>query len=205
MINKRFGRLTVIEELDKRTSNGSKVYLCKCDCGNLKEVTGGHLRGGSTKSCGCLNRKFKEMPNQRFGRLILTSEVKRVNRRTHYLCKCDCGNEKWVYRISLIDGSIKSCGCLNTEVRKATLKKRMKLVDGTSLVSISESRKINKNNTSGVKGVSWSKSKQKWVAQIMFKGKTIGLGRFDDFNEAVEARKKAEDVYFKTFIKMQEN
>lgn len=53
MIYKRFGRLTVLEECDKR-KHGKKVYKCICDCGNYTNVLGTSLRAGTTKSCGCL-------------------------------------------------------------------------------------------------------------------------------------------------------
>lgn len=51
LTGQRFGRLTVI----RRGSNiGKKVaWLCKCDCGSLKEVDGTHLRRGEIVSCGC--------------------------------------------------------------------------------------------------------------------------------------------------------
>lgn len=52
------------------------------------------------------------------------------------------------------------------------------------------------DNSSGVTGVSWSRSRKKWVAQIGLPGpKTKSLGRFDIFEEAVAARKKAEIYY----------
>ena len=34
-IGKRYGRLTVIEKLNKKEFTNS-VYLCRCDCGNMK-------------------------------------------------------------------------------------------------------------------------------------------------------------------------
>lgn len=34
LIGERFGRLTVIEKTDKR-KNGSIVWKCQCDCGNI--------------------------------------------------------------------------------------------------------------------------------------------------------------------------
>lgn len=40
--------------------------------------------------------------------------------------------------------------------------------------------KTGKNNTSGIKGVTWSKDRRLWVAQIMVDRKTIQLGRFWD-------------------------
>lgn len=54
IIGQRFGRLTVIEESDERTSCGEVKYLCLCDCGNTKVVAGTSLRYGKTRSCGCL-------------------------------------------------------------------------------------------------------------------------------------------------------
>lgn len=49
---KRFGRLVVIEPAE--TVNGKLHWLCICDCGKEKTVASGALRGGRTKSCGCL-------------------------------------------------------------------------------------------------------------------------------------------------------
>lgn len=51
-------------------------------------------------------------------------------------------------------------------------------------------------NTSGVTGVSYDQSRNKWTAQIGYKGKIIHLGRFTNFNDAVKARKEAEEKYF---------
>lgn len=48
----RFGRLIILEEVPNE--NKKRRFLCKCDCGNLKEAIGSDLRNGNTKSCGCL-------------------------------------------------------------------------------------------------------------------------------------------------------
>lgn len=55
LINQRFGRLTVISPLPAKS--GRTMWLCKCDCGNQKAVTAGHLKSGHTTSCGCYNRQ----------------------------------------------------------------------------------------------------------------------------------------------------
>lgn len=49
---KRFGRWKVISEVNKRGKQ--RYWLCKCDCGTVKEVNGYSLISGATKSCGCL-------------------------------------------------------------------------------------------------------------------------------------------------------
>lgn len=52
-----------------------------------------------------------------------------------------------------------------------------------------------KTNTSGKTGVSFSKQKGVWVSYITVDYKTIHLGNFLKYEDAVEARKKAEKQY----------
>ena len=55
-IGQKFGRLTILEyHPNKRKSS----YLCKCDCGRIKEIKCEHIVQGLTKSCGCLSRELK--------------------------------------------------------------------------------------------------------------------------------------------------
>lgn len=56
-IGQKFGRLTVVKRIENRKS-GHSAWLCKCDCGNYKEVTTCHLKDNHTKSCGCLKNKY---------------------------------------------------------------------------------------------------------------------------------------------------
>lgn len=56
LTGQKFGRLTALKRAGARGS--SALWLCQCDCGNLKEVTATHLRQGSVRSCGCLAREI---------------------------------------------------------------------------------------------------------------------------------------------------
>jgi len=47
-----FGRLTVIDEGISRKDR--VYYLCRCECGRTSRVSASALKGGRTKSCGCL-------------------------------------------------------------------------------------------------------------------------------------------------------
>jgi hypothetical protein len=51
------------------------------------------------------------------------------------------------------------------------------------------------DNTSGCTGVSWDRSRGKWVAYIKARGKVINLGRFIKIEDAIAARKAAEKQY----------
>lgn len=55
-----------------------------------------------------------------------------------------------------------------------------------------------RTNTSGYKGVSWSKSSKKWTAQITINYKCRNLGRFDTKELAYEAYQAAASKYHTT-------
>lgn len=55
--------------------------------------------------------------------------------------------------------------------------------------------RLPRTNTSGVKGVSFDKSRDKWKAYIKCDGKTVSQKRFDTFEEAVTARLAMEVEY----------
>ena len=84
--NERYGLLTTIKECGKDNAKHKK-WLCKCDCGNEKIVTGYHLKGG-TKSCGCLreqNRRnsknwkgYGEIPNTYWKSIIRGAKERNI-------------------------------------------------------------------------------------------------------------------------------
>ena len=50
-------------------------------------------------------------------------------------------------------------------------------------------------NTSGVSGVTWDASRNKWLVRAQAAAGTVNCGRFDSFEDAVAARKAAEARY----------
>lgn len=58
--------------------------------------------------------------------------------------------------------------------------------------------KMHKDNTSGFTGVYWHTQARKWHARIKVNGQRIHLGLFEDFEEAVQARKLAKIRYHPT-------
>lgn len=51
-------------------------------------------------------------------------------------------------------------------------------------------------NKSGYKGVAWSNKHGKWIARIMINYKNKTLGYFNNIEDAIKARKLAEEKYF---------
>jgi hypothetical protein len=62
-------------------------------------------------------------------------------------------------------------------------------------------RKINKNNKSGCKGVTWDKEESKWRVRLSLDGKRIHLGRFSSYEEAEAAANNARDFYHGEFAR----
>ena len=65
MVGKHYGRLTVIKEVGRR--RGAALFLCHCECGSNKEITGGDLRTGRVNSCGCLKKELVTESNTTHG------------------------------------------------------------------------------------------------------------------------------------------
>jgi hypothetical protein len=56
-VGDRYGRLVVLADAPLRLPDRMRRYLCRCECGNEVDVSGGHLRNGHTQSCGCIKRE----------------------------------------------------------------------------------------------------------------------------------------------------
>lgn len=59
-----------------------------------------------------------------------------------------------------------------------------------------KNKKKAKNNTSGVKGVHYCIKEEKWKAYINVNKKRINLGTFENKEDAIKARKIAEEKYY---------
>ena len=78
--------------------------------------------------------------------------------------------------------------------------RRLTYIDGTC-VEILRAKTVRRNNTSGVPGVEWVARKQRWRASICFKGKRHYLGSYRSFDDAVKARKEAEEEFHDRFLR----
>lgn len=64
LTGQRFGRLRALEPTQKRDKKGSVIWKCRCECGNIAEVTEDSLVFGNYKSCGCRKQEIcKDIPN----------------------------------------------------------------------------------------------------------------------------------------------
>ena len=71
----KFGRLTSLNPTSKRASNGSVIWKCVCDCGNMKEVPAANLVRGDIKSCGCLGKENSSASGKKVGEINVSKNV----------------------------------------------------------------------------------------------------------------------------------
>ncbi len=75
--------------------------------------------------------------------------------------------------------------------------------DGTQ---ISRIRNINpeSSNASGVRGVYFDRRSGKWRARLRFRGQLMNFGSYENFNDAVKARREAEALYYGEYLEGKE-
>lgn len=201
LIGQRFGKLVVMELLPSN-ARGHRQWNCRCDCGNMHIATTGNLKNGHTKSCGCINSP--DLTGKVFGKLTVirrTDEKRKLGRNSYPLweCRCECGET--VYRVSHSLNNEKERMCLNC-LRNANGKAMVQsagFVGGTQLPKI-QNMKLTAANTSGTRGVYWHKRQKKWNVRLKFRGKLLYLGSYSEYEEAVKARKNAEDEIYGAFL-----
>ena len=106
-----------LEERPHKKNRGRRALFQCGFCNQTFESEIGHVKRGSTRSCGCQNqnRKYNNLTNKRFGKLIAIKPTdKRQSKSIVWLCKCDCGNYTEVLQFNLTKGYTTSCGCKNT-------------------------------------------------------------------------------------------
>lgn len=117
----KFGRLQPLYPTEKR-KNKSIVWVCKCDCGTIKEIPAYYLTGGGVKSCGCLKKEKDKLPKgnvidlvgQKFYHLtVIERDGSDKNGQARWKCQCDCGNPNLITVLggNLRRGHTRSCGC----------------------------------------------------------------------------------------------
>lgn len=139
-----------------------------------------------------------DLTGHRYGKLTVLQPAENIDGRTAWVCLCDCGNKTVVKTYHLRCGHTKTCGCQHTKSKDNPL--GLTFVDGTCLEVLAGSA-ARGNNISGVRGVHWMAGKQVWRAEICFKGKRRYLGVYRNREDAVKARKRAEEELYEPFLR----
>jgi hypothetical protein len=212
LTNLVFDRLRVLKYM------GNSKWLCKCSCLEQNEIIvgGRFLRDSRTKSCGCLHREIVSQQSKKLLRKIW--EPIEIDEHTY-------GVPLSKGLLSLIDkedfDKIKNYGWYARFDRVGKTYYAVTRTHGTNIIMHRTdhnglnnrksnirictqsqncmNKKVQSNNTSGYRGVSFHKKKNKYQATIMDNRKQIYLGAFNTAIEASEAYQAAAKKLFGEF------
>lgn len=217
--------MTVIKRVEDYVSPKRQrhaQWLCSCDCGNQVVVKGEHLKNGNTKSCGCLNSEAVAQRNKDYCKKYNTYDLTGdygigytfkgeefyFDLEDYNIIKDYCWYlDKDGYVVSHHSGTrdcrkgIKMHKLLFPKSEKVDHIKHINHDNRKSeLRPVTDSqnnmnRALSSNNTSGITGVSYSKTEDKWVAHICVNKKKYQK-RFESFDNAIKQRKKWEEELF---------
>ena len=224
LTGQRFGRLIVIKRIEDYVEPSGRhrsKWLCKCDCGNEINIVGNALtRKNGTRSCGCFAKENMSKIKKKYNTYDLSGDygVGYTSKGEEFYFDLEDYDKikDYCWRKNK-EGYIIST---NNETRKTVLFHRIITNCPMNLMpdhihgkeTRHDNRKSNlrittkqqngmnsalsSNNTSGVVGVTWHKRDNVWQARIRVNYKYIHLGYFNCFEDAVKARKEAEEKYF---------
>lgn len=112
-----FNGIKLIEDTGKRKWSSS-IWVCICRCGKEFEASGSQIKSGQLKSCGCA---IQEAGKNRRSKLknITFIEITENKCGSNYIWKvlCNrCGTHFEAPSSRVINGNVRSCGCLAKEV-----------------------------------------------------------------------------------------
>lgn len=141
---------------------------------------------------------------RRFGKLVIIGRSdKRGSRgaRTVPLweCRCECGAICYKATDTLTNPEMSMYNECVSKYATAKMREKAGFVDGTQISRIT-SDKLIATNTSGARGVYLECKTGKWRTRLRFKGKTYNFGTYANFDDAVKARKEAEQLIYGEFL-----
>ena len=131
---------------------------------------------------------------KKFYHLTLIKNLRKIDKRNSKLAlfKCDCGNIKEIVFTQVLNGNVKTCGCKQGFLNESSRREQY-----NTLLKINSSKTI-KSNSTGYRGISIINGRYR--VRIQVNKKSFHVGYFDILEDAIKARKEAEEKYFNPIL-----
>lgn len=217
---KIFDKLTVVSYAGKIDTHSA--WLCRCECGNEIIKSSNTFRQKNLACPECMKPKIKEVVEKKKKENIIidmgdysiindkikidNDDLEKILQYDRYLFINAEGYALFKYKQEEIFIHRLIAGLPNRYDPETKL--IADHIDGDRLNNRKQNLRIVKkeinpinckryaNNTSGCKGVSWLERLGKWQVNINVNKKSIYLGVYSDYDEAVRVRKEAEEKYY---------
>ena len=149
-------------------------------------------------------KKSPDLTGKIFGRLTVLGRSEKRNSRgarttPMWECRCECGAITYKATDTLTNPDESMCKACQGIYAAETARKSAGFVGGTQITKL-RNMEPTAANSSGCRGVYLEKKTGKWRARLKFKGKIMNFGSYAKFEDAVAARKAAEEEYFGAFL-----
>lgn len=218
LTNKHFGKL-IAKFIDKElTSKTQKVYwVCECECGRIKSIQANSLVSGRTISCGCKHSNTTyDLVSKEYGigytksgvmflfdkeDFPLISQYTWTTNGDGYVIgrRRDSDHQLHIVYMHRLVMKITDPNLYIDHIHHNPADNRKSELRIATHIENCHNRQIKPSNKFNCNGVYYSKSRHKWIAQITFNGDTIYLGSYDNIDDAITSRKKAEEKIFGEF------
>jgi hypothetical protein len=191
LVGQRFGHLLVLEMASERTKKGLVCWLCRCDCGETKIVVGRDLRSVHVQSCGCLKGYITHGLSYHELYVVWASMIQRCENPNHDSYPRYGGSgvtvcERW--RRSFLNFLID----MGERPSPQHTLDRYPNRKGNYEPGNVRWATWKQQNQKARRGLSVYQFRGKYIARICADGRTYNLGTFSLFDDALAARKVAE-------------
>ena len=203
-------------------------WVCECSCEEKKRISviQSYLKSGVTQSCGCLRKEMiaqwnvqnkKEYNDYDYSHEYGIGYCHNTGTEFYFdwedfniikdYCWSEHINDAGYHILRAYDKDTKSVvtmagvlGCKGYDHKNRNpLDNRKENLRIATQKENTRNKSKQKNNTSGVTGVGYMKKNNMWRARIAYNDNQIYLGLFENKNDAIKARLKAEKEYFGEF------
>jgi hypothetical protein len=195
-----FSKLKVIQR-GTNDQHNKITWICQCECGNEKIVLGKSLKNGNVQSCGCM-RSYHGKTH--------TSEYK-IWKSIHQRCNNTKANgfdkyggrgikvcERWSKSFNNFLEDMGERPSITHSIDRIDVNGNYEPSNCRWATPAQQSRNIRPsiNSKTGACGVYYHKDGKRCKAFIKVNKKQIYLGSFDNLEDAIEERRRAEKIYW---------
>lgn len=132
-------------------------------------------------------RNYPSLIGNRYGKLLVVEQLaSSASGQRRWLCKCDCGG---------------TCAAIYAASKA---RESAGFIEGTQLSKIRDMTP-SAANTSGYRGIYYESRFDRWRVEIRFQNKRYYLGVYKNKDDAIKARRKAEEDLYETFLERMES
>lgn len=214
VVGETYGCLKIL----RQSSSKPAKYIVVCTrCGQEREIPSDKiclfLTGCSTcraeERLNKAKKYYNSFKGEMFGDLEVLGFCDEKKCANSYLarCKCHkCGDKTLVRFSELLQGDARECSNCAKKHLQLGIQRSLDTSKGGSCLSCTlDRKKLNRNNTTGHRGVTYRAKQNRFHAYLTFQRHQYWLGSYARIEDAIAAREAAEKEIYGSFVEWYQN